>query len=47
MDEQRLLLNYKQLDLEGKKVLNKNNTVNKTRTSSNNIFDINKGTSRN
>ena len=33
--------------ISSKKVLNKNNTVNKTRKSSNNIFDVNKGSSRN
>ena len=33
--------------MSSKKVLNKNNTVNKTRKSSNNIFDVNKGSSRN
>ena len=33
--------------ISSKKVLNKNNTVNKTRTSANNIFDVNKGSSRN
>ena len=33
--------------MSSKKVLNKNNTVNKTRTSANNIFDVNKGSSRN
>ena len=33
--------------ISSKKVLNKNSTVNKTRKSSNNIFDVNKGSSRN
>ena len=33
--------------MASKKVLNKNSTVNKTRKSSNNIFDVNKGSSRN
>ena len=33
--------------MSSKKVLNKNSTVNKTRKSSNNIFDVNKGSSRN
>ena len=33
--------------MSSNKVLNKNSTVNKTRKSSNNIFDVNKGSSRN
>jgi len=34
-------------NMSSNKVLNKNNTVNKTRTSANNSFDVNKGSSRN
>ena len=33
--------------ISSKKVLNKNNVVNKNKTSANNIFDVNKGSSRN